>query len=725
MIEDQTGASDNNLKVTNGLLGTAADELGLTADVADGTITGTRIAAGLKDTLVSSLSGGAGLTLGSVAITDREGTSVTVDLAGLETVGDIVDKINDDAEAGSVSVTASLNDSRSGITLTDSSTTPTQNLIVAEVGAGTTASDLGILADTSATSINGASLNRQTVSESTLLDSLNGGAGVALGNFTVTDSVGVRRTIDLDKSGSEAETIGDVIDAINTAGNGVTASINSTGDGILLTDTAGGDGTLTVAEVGGGSTAADLQLVGASTATDGSNQQIISGTTRFSVDLSDLTASPESISLSTLNNGAGVDAGIFQITDSAGNTAVVDLGEAGAEAFTIGDVINLINAETSVSVTAAINDSGTGIELTDTAGGSGTLAVADLGSGTGAADLGFTRDATTEDNGDQTINASGLFAATDGDTAALDTLATRINDLGAGVTASVFSDASGFRLAITADTPGAENQLQIDGGGSGLSFVETSRATDAVALFGSSVTGGAVAVTSQSNTFNGIVDGLNLTVAQADGQTAVIDVAKDDTPFTTAAQDFVDAYNSIRTNLDSVASFDETTNTTGLLFGRLEALRVDSDLSRLVSGRLRPGEKYGSLESVGISLGDDGQLSLDSAKLSEALADDPTGVEALFTDSENGLVTQLQSVVDVLATDENSLLSSRSDALSRTVELNQERIADLTASLERERESLLLEFIRLEETIALLQSNLDSIGEIQPITIANSSSSNS
>ena len=93
--------------------------------------------------------------------------------------------------------------------------------------------------------------------------------GVTLGTFAITNSAG--RVSDINLAQSKASTIGDVINAINSADAGVTASINANGNGLLLTDTAGGAGTLTVAD-DGSTTAADLNIAGTATGTtlDGS-----------------------------------------------------------------------------------------------------------------------------------------------------------------------------------------------------------------------------------------------------------------------------------------------------------------------------------------------------------------------------------------------------------------------------------------------------------------------
>ncbi|MEM6329256.1 MAG: flagellar filament capping protein FliD [Planctomycetota bacterium] len=720
-LTDNTGATASNLVIANAGVGTAADDLGIAADTASGTATGTRLISGLRDTLVAQLNGGAGLTLGQISITDRAGSpTATVDLTGLTTLEEVIDQINTDA-AGT-NVRARINDSRSGIVLEDT-VGGSASLVVADGDASNTATALGIAVNAGVASVDSGSLNRQTVGEATPLSKLNGGAGVALGDFRITDSSGAVGAVDLDSTGSEAATVGDVIDRINALSISVTASINATGDGILLTDTAAGAGTLTVAEVGGGSAAADLNLLGASTATNQAGQAVIDGSASYAVDLTNLEQSSTSVSLASLNNGSGVDLGIFQIVDSQGQSAAIVLNEPGSEAFTIGDVIDEINAA-GIGVSAAVNSAGTGIELTDTAGGSGTLTVNDLGSGTAAADLNLAgRTPTTNDDGQQTINGSGLFSATDAEQGALQTLVDRINDLGAGVTASIVSDLSGVRLSITADTPGADNQLLIDGSTTGFSFQEVSRAADAVALFGGSAASGGFVVTSATNQFNGVVDGLDLTVNETSGQAVTIDVTSDTSPLVGAVQNLVDSYNSVRANLDTVTDFNAETLSTGILFGKNEALRVDTDLARVLSGGFIAGAKFGSLESVGVSLNDDGTLSLDTAKLTAAFAEDPSGVEKLFTDDATGVVKKLTDAIDSLATDESSLLSSRSDALQRTIDGNAERITAFNEQLTRERDRLLLEFFQLEETISLLQSNLSSIESIQGFASLTSGSS--
>lgn len=271
-LTDLTANGGGTFAVTSSLGGSAAEELGLATAASGDTITGRRLIAGLKTTLIGSLGGGDGLgTLGQLSLTDRSGATASVNLAGVETLDDVIDAIN----AANVGIEARYNSSRSGLELVDTTGSTTSNLIAADGDATGTATKLGLVANVAADQIRGTSLHRQVVSRSTLLKSYNGGQGVRNGSFLITDSSGASAAVNLRVL--EPETVGDVIDAINGLSIGVTASINDAGDGIVLTDTAGGAGKLTVGDVGTGTAAQDLHLAGeaATTTIDGSTTYTI------------------------------------------------------------------------------------------------------------------------------------------------------------------------------------------------------------------------------------------------------------------------------------------------------------------------------------------------------------------------------------------------------------------------------------------------------------------
>ncbi len=341
VLNDLTGGA-GSFTVENGAASTAADDLGLTASVAGDTITGGRLVSGLRDTLVSSLRGGAGLgTLGQIAITDRDSVvPVVVDLSTAETLDDIVDLIN----ASTADVTASINSARNGIQITDASG-GSGSLVVANNDATNTADALGIAVNSAVASVNSGTLQRQTISEATLLSSLNGGKGVKVGDIRVTNSAGVSKGVDLNPVGNVARTVGDVIAKINAQASGVVARINDAGDGVILIDQSSGTKVLGVQDLSG-TIAASLNLTRASTTIDidGTPTQVVDGSAAQSIDLGDLDGAVVGTPLSALNGGAGVARGYFVITDSEDRSIAIDLKGADAGVNTVEQLIDLINS---------------------------------------------------------------------------------------------------------------------------------------------------------------------------------------------------------------------------------------------------------------------------------------------------------------------------------------------------------------------------------------------
>src|SRR6185503_12234684 len=134
------------------------------------------------------------------------------------------------------------------------------NLVIADVGMGTLASQLGIAVNAATTSVDSGRLSLRYVNEATSVSNYApDGLGIQAGAIKITDSAGNTATVQIS---SAVSNIGDVLQRINSAsGISVTAQLNDTGDGFVLVDNAGGAGTLKVEE-SGGTTAADLRLLG-------------------------------------------------------------------------------------------------------------------------------------------------------------------------------------------------------------------------------------------------------------------------------------------------------------------------------------------------------------------------------------------------------------------------------------------------------------------------------
>jgi flagellar hook-associated protein 3 FlgL len=204
-----------------------------------------------NNTLLSSLNKGGGVAAGSIKITDRAGNSTTISLSGASTISDVINAISN---AGGVNVTASINSTGNGITITDNNSIATQNLIIEEVGGGSTANNLGILASRP-DNVEGLDLSLN-LTTSTPLSLLNSGNGLSLTAITVVNGA-ASGTITL----SSASTLSDVINAINSSGLNVTAGIDSSGRALQILSN--NPSTFAYAkEVGTGTSASDLGISG-------------------------------------------------------------------------------------------------------------------------------------------------------------------------------------------------------------------------------------------------------------------------------------------------------------------------------------------------------------------------------------------------------------------------------------------------------------------------------
>lgn len=96
----------------------------------------------------------------------------------------------------------------------------------------------------------------------TKLSDTNGGKGVSLGQFRITNAAGASSVV----STFSSMTIAQLISAINATGLSVTAALDDSSDGLTLTDASGGAGKLTLTDLNG-TPSADLGIDGTAAST--------------------------------------------------------------------------------------------------------------------------------------------------------------------------------------------------------------------------------------------------------------------------------------------------------------------------------------------------------------------------------------------------------------------------------------------------------------------------
>lgn len=308
-----------------------------------------------QKTDLNSLNGGDGISRGYIKITDRDSNSATIDLSHVMYLEDVINAINADS---TIDVTASINTAGDGIDIKDN-TSGGGTLTLEEVNNGTTLTDLGLNTAAVGDTVSGSSIRYLTTDSS--LNVLNDELGIEKQSFIITGTG--TATIDI----SDANTVNDIITAINaeTATTNVQASLTTDGKGFRLEELAAG--TFTVTE-NGYNTADDLGILATVATTD--------------FDGTDLIAGMDSVLLKNLS-GAHTDKAGIRGTDFTIGATDIDISTA----VSLRDVVNLINTQAAgENVAARFNSSGNGIELYST--DSSSFTVIEKSSST-AADLGI------------------------------------------------------------------------------------------------------------------------------------------------------------------------------------------------------------------------------------------------------------------------------------------------------------------------------------------------
>jgi flagellar hook-associated protein 2 len=714
-LTDETGQTTANLKVQEVGSGKTAAALGLSGiDAATATAQGRDILSLSADLNLSTLNDGMGVqfntALADIQYTLADGTTGDIDLSPLlsggstvdaeVTLGDVIDRIN---AAAPGKLQARISGDGDHLEIVDL-TSGTGEFTLSSQYDSQALTSLGLTGE----AVDGVIQSGRLLGGlgTALLSRLNGGRGLGtLGTLEITDSSGATATVNL----SGAETVDDVLDAINAAGTGITAKLNDSRTGITLVDSSTGTGNLKVASGSDGlDTAGKLKL-----AVDADVNSVDSG------DLH-LAAVGWNTALSDLRGGAGVAQGKFILTDSSGQSATINID---SDITTVGQVIQEINRG-GIGVEAAINDAGDGIVIRDTAGGTSTLLVTESGSTT-AADLHLLAEVVTAD-GKQSVNGSMTYTVElDADDTLTD-LKTKINDLDVGLQASIFSDGSSkpYRLTLSSEQSGSVGRFVFTSTGISLGLSESARAQDAVISMGNTSSPTSMLMTSSTNTFTGVVEGLTLKVKNASASAVSITVSSSTTDLVANIKTFVTNYNTFRKTLDDNTAFNSETNQASLLTGDATALRLDTDLPDLLSGTfLGSSASIRSLAQLGVSLGEDGDLAFDQTVLEDAFEKDPAAVETFFTDEKSGFSAKFHTLLEQLAGEEKSLLSLRMENLQEKIDRNTKKIEWYNDRLDKESDAMYLKFYRMEVALASLQDNLKVIESLSPLDPYTGSSS--
>lgn len=248
-----------------------------------------------------------------------------------------------------------------------------------------------------------------------------------------------------------------------------------------------------------------------------------------------------------------------------------------------------------------------------------------------------------------------------------------INAKNASVSASIVNDGTGNRLVITSKDTGEVNSLKISvadddgnntdtGGLSALAYdplASSNNMTQMTAAKNALLTVDGMSISKASNTVSDVIQGVTLTLKSVTSASNTLSVGTDTDTIQSSVQSFVDAYNALNTSMRNLTKFVSAGSTSnGALLGDSTARNIMVKLKSMLSASSPTATTYKTLSDIGVSMGSDGSLSLDSTKLQKAITNNVGDVAKLFSPSATSTDPQV------------TFLGSKDDTASGTYAVN-------------------------------------------------------
>lgn len=303
----------------------------------------------------------------------------------------------------------------------------------------------------------------------------------------------------------------------------------------------------------------------------------------------------------------------------------------------------------------------------------------------------------------------------------------RINNSGDnfGLTANIVNTSNGAKLVIDSGISGKDNPLKIEGNTDSLKKFEADTSSGSV-LTGSSMSRTQASadaeidvdgstLTSSTNTFKDSVQGLDITVLRVsdkdtDGnlKSNKIDVSTDKSSIKTLIQSFVDGYNKLVDSLTTLGKRNSivagvSQDDGGALAGDSMPRAIKNMMANTVMAQSNETTGIKSIFQLGIKMDNDGKLSLDSDKFSDALDNNYEQVVALFS-GKTGVAGKLKSSLDEY-TKTGGLISQRQDQLNSDLRALTTRESDASDQLTKYESNLRAQYGSLDTLLAKMKNS--------------------
>ncbi len=273
-----------------------------------------------------------------------------------------------------------------------------------------------------------------------------------------------------------------------------------------------------------------------------------------------------------------------------------------------------------------------------------------------------------------------------------------LNAAGTGVQASTVQlDDGSYRLRVTATSTGADSSFtlkNVQGNKVLLGGATVTAGQDAA------ITVGADVLHSATNTFAGVVNGLDITLKSGltAGTVVTVDAARDTAAMTASVKAMVEAVNGALADIDKLTAYNSAAKTSGALSGESSVRTLRNALLESVY----PADG-GSLAGVGVQTDRYGKLVFDEAAFTKAYAADPAATAAAFT-GVAGFATRVETVAKNASDSVDGTITIAVKGRNAGIDRLRDSIEAWDNRLELRRATLTRQFSGLETALSRLNS---------------------
>ncbi|CAJ1898013.1 B-type flagellar hook-associated protein 2 [Aeromonas dhakensis] len=293
-----------------------------------------------------------------------------------------------------------------------------------------------------------------------------------------------------------------------------------------------------------------------------------------------------------------------------------------------------------------------------------------------------------------------------------------------GLSVNIMNTSDGkSKLMIDSGVSGDGKDLQITGSTTELTDNLVSKLTKSQAAQDAKIKVDGNTLTSATNTFDGTIVGLKLTVLRESDSTTTtdtngipvktyssnkVDVTTDKAGIKDMVKSFVDGYNALVKKSNDLGKRNsivagKSQNDGGALAGDATTRAVVNMMNGLITEPSQKSSTYSTIFQMGIKMDNKGVLSIDDTKFSEAIDKNFDQVVAVFG-GKDGVAGKLASQLETYSKT-GGLLAKREDSLNSDLREVSRKESDVTAQLTKYQETLRARYGSLDSMLAKMNKS--------------------